>query len=157
MEESRHAVNIAVTDRAGALVARAGDPGLVAFARSAIKPLQALPVLDDGAADRFDFTPEDIALCCASHSSEPFHVERVRALLQKIGLTEDDLACGPHAPYYAPAAEALIRAGVQPGRVHNNCSGKHTGMLALARVHEWPTANYHLPEHPVQQCVAGVV
>jgi L-asparaginase II len=157
VEESRHAVDVAVVDADGGLVAFAGDPELVTFARSAIKPLQALPVIEDGAADRYGFTPAELALCCASHSGEPHHVAIVREMLRKIGLGEDALACGPHLPFYAPAAEALLRAGAQPGRVHNNCSGKHAGMLALACVHGWTTAGYHLAEHPVQRRIAQEV
>ncbi len=157
VEESRHSVDIAVVDANGGLVGFAGNPELVAFARSAIKPLQALPVVEDGAADRYGFTAAEIALCCASHSGEPHHIETVREMLEKIGLDEDALACGPHLPFYAPAAAALLRSGDHARRIHNNCSGKHAGMLALACMHGWTTAGYHLAEHPVQRRVAKEV
>src|SRR4051794_39151418 len=94
----------------GTMQARAGDPDLITFARSAIKPIQALPLIDDGAADLFGLTDEEIALCCASHSSEPHHIELAHSILRKIGLDEHALACGPHAPYAEAASDTLIRA-----------------------------------------------
>jgi L-asparaginase II len=149
--ESLHRVSVAVCDARGELRARCGQTGLVVYARSAIKPLQALPLVEDGVADRFGFTTAELALCCASHSGEPRHVEAAESILRRIGADETALACGPHAPYHEPSARALREAGREPTRVHNNCSGKHGGMLALARYHGWPLAGYHLLEHPVQQ------
>src|SRR4051812_30534302 len=96
--ESRHTVHVAVVDGNGKLVARAGDPELVTFWRSAAKPFQALPLVDDGAAERFGLTRQDLALACASHSSEPAQVSLVREFLQRIGCSERDLLCGPHRP-----------------------------------------------------------
>ena len=149
--ESRHRLHIAVVDAAGRTHAHSGDVGTVTFARSAIKPLQALPLVDDGVATRFGFTDPHIAVACASHSGEEQHVTAVREMLRAIDAHEDDLACGPHEPFAEDAARALQHTGTAPGRVHNNCSGKHAGMLALARHHDWVAADYHLPEHPVQQ------
>ena len=149
--ESVHHVHIAVVDGHGRLRAHAGDPGFVAFARSAIKPLQTVPLIEDGAADQFGFTDAEIALCCASHSGEPRHVTTVDAMLRKIGAVEEALACGPHEPLGRQAAQDLAKQRLEPTRVHNNCSGKHTGMLALARAHGWPLAGYHEHGHPVQQ------
>jgi L-asparaginase II len=149
--ESRHRVSVAVCDASGLLRARCGDTDLVMYARSAIKPLQALPVVEDGAADRFELTSAELALCCASHSGEPRHVEAAESILRKIGAAEEALACGPHAPFHEPSARALRAAGQEPNRLHNNCSGKHAGMLALARHHGWPLVGYQLLEHPVQQ------
>jgi L-asparaginase II len=149
--EALHRVSVAVVDGGGRLVAAAGDPGTVAYARSAIKPFQALPIVEDGVAERFGFTPEQLALCCASHSGEPFHVGTVAAMLAAVGCNGSDLACGPHLPLGAEAARALLAAGGEPDRLHNNCSGKHAGMLGLARLHGWPLAGYERPEHPVQQ------
>jgi L-asparaginase II len=149
--ETVHRVHVAVVDAEGALVARAGDPGLVTFWRSAAKPFQAMPLVADGAAERFDFSDAELALCCASHSSEPGQVEMVRALLEKIGCREDDLRCGPHTPLADHIAKDYQARGVRLTPVYSNCSGKHTGMLALARHHEWPTADYHRLAHPVQQ------
>lgn len=148
--ESIHRVSIAVVDATGRLRAGSGSTDHVTFARSAIKPFQALPLVEDGAADRYGFGDRELALCCASHSGEPRHVEGVRWMLDRIGVEEAALACGPHAPFHGASAEQLSRAGEKPGRIHNNCSGKHAGMLALACFHGWPIAGYNRPEHPVQ-------
>ncbi len=149
--ESRHAVSVAVVDGDGELRAGAGDPELLTFARSAIKPIQALPLAEDGVLDRFGLTAMDLALACASHSGEPRHVELALGMLRKIGLDEHALACGPHAPMHEPSAHALRDAGRAATRVHNNCSGKHAGMLALARAHGWSVGGYYDADHPVQQ------
>ncbi len=155
--ESRHRVHVAVVDGDGRLVARAGDPDLVTFWRSAAKPFQALPLVADGAADRFGLTSEELAIACASHSSEPRQVELVRAFLKKVGCGERDLLCGPHPPLSEGVAKDYQTRGVRLTAVYSNCSGKHTGMLALARHHGWPTEFYTRPEHPVQQrCLAEV-
>lgn len=148
--ESQHRVHIAVVDGAGRLRAHAGDIGYITFARSAIKPLQAVPLIEDGVADRFGFTEAELALCCASHSGEPRHVAAVDAMMRKVGVVEESLACGPHEPLGRQAAQELARQRQEPTRVHNNCSGKHTGMLALARMHGWPLTGYHEAGHPVQ-------
>ena len=155
--ESRHRVHVAVVNVDGTLVAEAGDPQFVTFWRSAAKPFQAMPLIDDGAADRFRLTPEDLALVCASHSSEPAQVTRARELLQKIGCSERDLLCGPHRPLSEPVAKDYETRGVRLTAVYSNCSGKHAGMLALAKHHGWPTEFYTRLEHPVQQrCLAEV-
>jgi L-asparaginase II len=149
--ESAHPVSVAVVDRGGALVAHAGDAELVTFWRSAAKPFQALPMVADCAADRFGLGSEEVALACASHSSEPIHVALALRLLEKIGCTERDLACGPHPPLSPAVAEQVIRDGTTLTAAWSNCSGKHAGMLALARHHGWPTAGYERAGHPVQQ------
>ena len=149
--ESRHRVHVAIVDAAGTLVARAGDPDLVTFWRSAAKPFQALPLVVDGVADRFGLGSEELAIACASHSSEPRQVELVRAFLKKVGCSERDLLCGPHPPLSEAVARDYQTRGVRLTAVYSNCSGKHTGMLGLARHHGWPTEFYTRPEHPVQQ------
>jgi L-asparaginase II len=121
------------------------------FARSAIKAFQAMPLVEEGVVERFGLTEEELALCCASHSGEPRHVEVAASILAKVGLDEHALACGPHDPFDDAATRALREAGRVPGRLHNNCSGKHAGMLALARFHGWPTDGYHRAGHPVQE------
>jgi L-asparaginase II len=152
-----HDVQVAVVDAAGRVVAGAGDPALVTFWRSAAKPFQALPLVEDGAADHFGFTSEELALACASHSSEPDQVARVRALLAKIGCSERDLLCGPHPPLSERVARDYVARGLTLTAVYSNCSGKHAAMLALARHHGWPTAAYTQLEHPVQQrCLDAV-
>jgi L-asparaginase II len=152
--ESRHRAAFAVADAAGALVHGGGDLSEAVFPRSAVKPLQALPMLESGAADRFSLAPLEIALACASHGGEPAHVSAVAAWLARLGLGPDALECGAHPPSYAPAAEALARRGEPPSPLHNNCSGKHAGMLTLARHLGVPTAGYVEADHPVQQRIA---
>ena len=149
--ESTHEVSVAVVDASGQLRAYAGEPDRPAFARSAIKPLQALPLVEDGVVERFGITEEELALCCASHSGEPRHVELARSLLRRIGAGEEALACGGHWPFHEASARVLREAGERPSRLHNNCSGKHAGMLALARHHGWALAGYHELGHPVQE------
>ncbi len=149
--ESRHRVHLAVVDEGGRLVSAAGDASFATFARSAIKSLQALPLLDDGVADRYGLTDPELALCSASHSGEAFHLAAAQSMLDKIGESESSLACGAHAPFHEPSARALRDAGEAPNRLHNNCSGKHAGMLALTRAHGWGVAGYHEAGHPVQR------
>jgi L-asparaginase II len=148
--ESRHRVHAAVIDADGRLRATAGDPEMTTFIRSAAKPFQALPVVSDGAMDRFGITLEELALCCGSHSGEARHVDGVHSVLAKIGLDDSALACGPHPPFSGQVRRQLEEAGAEPTRVHNNCSGKHAGMMALARAHGWSPSGYERPEHPVQ-------
>ena len=149
--ESSHTVHAAVVDREGRLVARAGDPDLVTFWRSAAKPFQAMPLVADGVVERFKISTAELALCCASHSSEPEQVALVRDLLAKIGCSERDLLCGAHPPLSERVAQDYATRGVRLTAVYSNCSGKHAGMLALARHHGWPTEFYTRLEHPVQQ------
>jgi L-asparaginase II len=149
--ESRHAVHVAVAHATRGLIFAAGDRENVSFVRSAIKMFQALPLVEDGVAAAYGFTPQELALCTASHNAERKHVDAARRMLEKSGSSEHDLACGPHAPMYEPAADALKAEGAAPTRLHNNCSGKHAGMLALAQFHGWTTAGYHQLAHPVQQ------
>ena len=148
--ESRHRVSVAIVNAGGELRAHAGDAQAVVFARSAVKPVQAIPLVADGAADRFGWRTAELALACASHSGEPRHVDVVARMLASLGLNEDALACGPHAPFRRAAARALRDRGEQPTRLHNNCSGKHAAMLAFAAAHGWPLDGYHEAEHPVQ-------
>jgi L-asparaginase II len=155
--ESHHIVHAAVVNGAGELVAQAGDPDFVTFWRSAAKPFQALPLVEDGVAEHFGLGREDLALACASHSSEPGQVALVRDFLQKIGCAERDLLCGPHRPLSEAVAKDYETRGVRLTAVYSNCSGKHAGMLALAKHHGWPTEFYTRVEHPVQQrCLAAV-
>jgi len=155
--ESVHHGAVAVADDSGRTVLAHGDPGLVTFLRSSAKPAQVLPLLASGAADRFGFTGEEIAAMIGSHGGEPFHVAAVRSILAKAGLGEDALQCGAHAPYHRPSARALRGAGQAPAAIHNNCSGKHAGMLALAVALGAPTATYLEAEHPVQTRIREAV
>lgn len=151
--ESRHVVHVAVVDAHRGPIAGAGDPRYVSFVRSAIKMFQALPLAEDDVISSLSLTGEEVALCTASHNGEPFHVETARAILRKAGVDEAALACGPHPPLYAPAAAALKASAVAPGRLHNNCSGKHAGLLALSAYHGWQVDGYHALSHPSQQRV----
>jgi L-asparaginase II len=155
--ESVHRVSAAVVHADGRLVAAAGDPARVAYWRSAAKPFQALPLLEDGAADALAMTTEELALACASHSSEPRHLEVAGGLLRRIGATEAELACGPHPPISAAVAERVVREGITLTPLWSNCSGKHAGMLALARHHGWRWAGYERPGHPLQDRVLAEV
>lgn len=127
-----------------------GDPGMLTFWRSAMKPFQTIPLFEDGVMEAFGFGPEETALCCASHGGRDAHVEVVDRMLHRLGLGPAALHCGPHPPFDADAAFALRCAGREPGRVHNNCSGKHAGMLALALHHGWDPEGYWRLDHPVQ-------
>ncbi len=149
--ESLHRVSVAVTDPAGRLVAEAGDPGLATFWRSAAKPFQAMPLVEDGVAAAFLLGDEELALACASHSSEAKHLHVTDHFLAKIGCLEEDLACGPHPPLGASVARQVREEGITLTPRWSNCSGKHTGMLALARHHGWSSVGYTDPGHPVQQ------
>lgn len=155
--ESRHRGAIAVADAAGKLVARWGDVDDAVYPRSAFKSLQALPLVETGAADAHAVGDDELALACASHSGEPMHVERVEGWLARIDCREGDLACGPHLPLHEPTAHAMLRAGERPCRVHNNCSGKHTGFLTLARHLHIAVDGYERPDHPVQVMVREAI
>jgi L-asparaginase II len=135
----------------GRLVARLGDQTLATFVRSAAKPFQALPLLLAGGAERFALSDADLALICASHSGTPEHVARAEGLLARGGFTAGDLLCGAHPPFDRAAAQALRRAGEAPTALHNNCSGKHAGMLLACRLLDLPAAGYTAPGHPLQQ------
>jgi L-asparaginase II len=155
--ESVHRGAFAVVDAAGRVVVSAGDLERPVFPRSAIKAFQALPLVESGAADAYHFTEEEIALACASHGGEERHVATAAAMLAKAGLGEPDLECGSHWPSYGPAANAMIRSGAEPSQLHNNCSGKHSGMLAFAAHRGIPTKGYVGRDHPVQQAMVAVL
>ncbi|MEJ2482847.1 MAG: asparaginase, partial [Gemmatimonadota bacterium] len=128
-----------------------GDPVLLTFWRSAMKPFQTLPLIEDGVPEAFGFGDEEIALACASHGGTRAHVAIVERMLAALEIDAGALHCGAHVPFDADAAFQLRCAGSEPGRIHNNCSGKHAGMLALARHHGWDADGYWRLEHPVQE------
>lgn len=148
--ESWHLGAAAVCVPGGRLIARAGDPALATYLRSAAKPFQTLTVLATGAAERFALEPADLALASASHGGTPAHTERAAAMLRRGGLGVADLQCGPHPLMDAAAAAALVAAGGAPSPLHNNCSGKHAAMLLACLAAGWPTATYLEPDHPLQ-------
>jgi L-asparaginase II len=155
--ESRHRGHIVVIEPDGYIVGYAGAPETVTFLRSSAKPLQALPVLTSGAAERFGFTDQEIALACASHNGEPIHTEVVASMLNKIGLGPEALKCGIHEPYSVEVAGKLRLLGQAPDVLQNNCSGKHAGMLALALHLGASTHDYDRASHPVQIAIAEAV
>ena len=146
-----------VAEASGAVVRCWGDSDRVVLLRSAAKPFQAVPLIEDGAADRFGLAEKEIALCCGSHNSEDVHVATARSILAKAGVAESRLACGPHRPLLSRRAREMAEAGVRPSPVTSNCSGKHAGMLALAAHHGWPLDGYEGPDHPVQRRIAREV
>ena len=129
--ESRHRGAYVVCDASGKIIASAGDIEMPVYPRSAIKAFQCLPVIESGAADAFNLNAEEIALCCSSHNGEPEHVRVARSILAKAGVAEVCYECGTHWPAYRDATFELVRSSQTPSDVHNNCSGKHAGMLAL--------------------------
>jgi L-asparaginase II len=152
--EGVHRGSVVVLDATGAIVDSGGDVKSPIFPRSSNKPLQAVGMLRSGLglAD-----PADLALVCASHFGEDFHVARVRALLRTAGLDESALRCPPDLPLSAPAAEAVLRAGGGRARIQMNCSGKHAGMLLTCLAAGWPTQEYWLPDHPLQERIRATV
>jgi L-asparaginase II len=149
--ENRHRGAIAVCDPNGKLIHAWGDVEALVYPRSSVKLLQALPLIESGAADHFQLDAIELALACSSHSAEPLHTEALKRWLQRIELDEDALECGPHAPLHEATAQALLRQQREPGRIHNNCSGKHTAMLAISRYLGEETRGYIDREHPAQQ------
>ena len=149
--ESRHRVHAVLAGLEAGEELRWGDPAFPAHWRSSMKPFQALPVVEDGALDAAGLDAPALALLCASHTGTPRHLEGVRRILEAAGLHEGQLACGSHAPFSDEAARAVLRSGGSFTPLHNNCSGKHAGMLALAARRGWPLEGYHRPDHPVQR------
>jgi len=155
--ESVHRGHLVVMDGSGEVIHSLGEPDLVTYFRSAAKPFQALPMIVSGAANRFGFTDNEIAMACASHSGEPFHVEIVTRMLGKIGCTEADLKCGTHLPFNEAEANRLLRSGEHATALQNNCSGKHTAMLAFARHIGADLKTYDAVNNPIQQEILKTV
>jgi L-asparaginase II len=154
--ESSHRGAVAIADADGTMVLAIGDVAKPVFPRSAIKALQALPLVESGAADRYSFGDEELALACASHGGEPAHVAGVARMLATAGLDSSALRCGVHWPISQAAAFALARTDV-PLALHNNCSGKHAGFLCVACVMDIDREEYWRPQHPVQREVRAVL
>jgi L-asparaginase II len=155
--ESVHRGRLVVCEPDGNVLEAVGDPEAYIYARSSAKPFQGLPLVHSGAADAFGLTNRELAVVCASHNAEEPHLVAVRSILEKAGLTEDDLQSGAHPPLYEPEADKLIRSGEVPRPIHSNCSGKHAGMLAVC-VHEgYETATYRDPAHPLQRHILGLI
>jgi L-asparaginase II len=155
--ESRHRGAVAVVDADGATVLALGDVATPVYPRSAIKALQALVLVESGAADRCGFGDEELALACASHGGEPGHVAGVERMLGAAGLDVSALACGTHWPMHRSSSEALARAGGMASALHNNCSGKHAGFLCAACAMAADTGTYVEADHPVQREVKAAL
>ena len=155
--ENIHRGAFAVVDADGTVIASGGDIERAVFPRSAIKSMQALPIFARHAEEQFHHSAEELALACASHHGEDIHVATAAGLLSRLGLSADDLECGAHMPTNAAAREALRSRSAEPSPLHNNCSGKHSGMLSVARAMGVPTAGYVGREHAVQRAVRAAV
>jgi len=149
--ESRHHGAYCVIDSKGQQIMAGGDIKVPVFPRSSIKTIQALAMMESGAADAFGFNDEEIALACASHNGEVSHVGVVRSMLNKLGLSKDMLQCGAHWPMSEEAGRHLAMEGETPGALHNNCSGKHSGFLAFLKQEKVNPTGYGQPDHPLQQ------
>lgn len=155
--ESTHRVHAAVVDSHDRLIGKAYNPELVTWWRSCAKPFQAIPLIESGGFDAVRWGDDALALTCASHGGEPEHIEIVEGMLGSLNLEEGDLACGPHEPLSARGAKILRDRDERFTRIHNNCSGKHTGMLAFAMHNGWSIAGYEQHSHPVQQAMLNQV
>lgn len=155
--ESKHEVHIAVVDYKGNLLKFTGDVSNEVYARSSMKPIQAIPIVETGAADTYEFSDTDLSLCTASHNGEPMHTNRVLSMLKRGGMDDSYLRCGTHNPRWEPTFKELIVNGKEITPLYNNCSGKHSGMLATAKKMGESTEDYYLANHPVQQRILKVV
>jgi L-asparaginase II len=157
MVESRHRGALCVIDSSGTTVLAVGDVAQWVFPRSAVKAIQALVLVESGAADRYSFGDEELALACASHAGEPAHVAGVERMLAAAGLDTGALQCGTHWPTHRPSADALVRAGLTASPLHHNCSGKHAGFLCAACTMGLDQRTYTAPDHGVQREVRAAL
>lgn len=149
--ESTHFGSIAVVDSTGKLLHSYGDPDTVAFLRSSAKPFQVLPFVEQGGVEHYNYTQTELALSCASHETAQMHLDAVQAMQKKIGIEERYLQCGPHLPGDPDKLREVIIQNIKPTANYNNCSGKHTSMLAFAKMRGLPLETYLNFEHPIQQ------
>src|SRR5699024_3544981 len=155
--ESTHDVHIAVVTAKGDIVAYYGDANRLTFARSSMKPFQAMPVVESGVMEMYNLTDKELSLFCASHSGEPFHRESVAEVLGKLNLKEEHLQCGTHVPRDMDSYRKLIKEGGELTPFYSNCSGKHSGMLAGCRKQNFNIDTYREVEHPYQQQILDVI
>ncbi len=155
--ESIHTGEAAVVDCTGKLLLHTTHPEYNVFARSTLKPFQALSVVSSGAAAVYRLSDEELAVVCGSHNGEPVHVDTVRNLLQRTGLTEEMLLCGAHKPLDESTADAVLARDVELTPIYNNCSGKHAGMLLAAKHQRMPPENYIQEDHPLQQQIRNLI
>jgi len=155
--ESFHSGYGVITDAVGQVIQSYGDPHYSTYVRSSAKPLQGMAVLRSGAFDNFKLTAKELALICSSHSGEPLHIDTAESIFSKVGIGPELLRCGAHPPIDKTSAERLEAAGLSPQQIHNNCSGKHVGMLCTCVQEGFDTENYLDPDHPVQQFIYDIV
>lgn len=157
LAESLHRGHVALVRADGSGLKSLGDPDHPTFLRSAAKPFQAVPVVEEGAADRYGIAEAELAAMCGSLSGQDFHVAAVRSALSRAGLDESLLACGLHKPSHRPTAKRMEERGEPVLPVHNNCAGKHAAMLVLCAHKGWPAEGYTRPDHPVQVLIRAYV
>ena len=155
--ESHHRVHAVIADADGRVLESWGNHDRPVFPRSTVKPMQALPLIETGAADRFELSDAEIALACGSHSGAPFQIVQLEDWLRRLGIEESALECGPQRPMGEDAADTLIRRGEAPRRIHNNCSGEHAGFLTTALHLGESHERYCHADHPVQRRVSRVL
>lgn len=155
--ESVHHVEAVVLGKNSEVLLQTENPELMTFMRSAVKPFQAYPLVNSGAADHFGLSEKELAICCASHNSEKIHIETVDGILTRSGLSESHLQCGTHKPIDEETADMLLKQNIILNQFHNNCSGKHTGMLLTCKHLDYPLNGYIDPEHPLQKDIAGYI
>ena len=149
--ESVHLVDVALVDNTGNLVEGWGESSRPTLPRSALKPIQATPLITEGVADSESLTAQQLAVACSSHNGEAGHVEVVDRWLEKLGFSHNVLECGAHVPANPQAARDLMLSGIQPDSRHNNCSGKHTGFVCLSKHFDLDVSGYIAPGHPVMK------
>jgi L-asparaginase II len=155
--ESVHRISAVVVDKSGDILTSLGNPNIKTYYRSAAKPLQAIPLLEAEGDTAFALNSAELSVMAASHNGEKVHTATVFSILSKIGLEERHLFCGPHDPINENESAALRLEGKVPTRIHNNCSGKHSGMLALSVLEGWPQDGYERADHPVQQRIFRII
>ncbi len=155
--ESEHKIKAVIVSNTGEVIDSWGDVEALVYPRSAIKAMQALAFIEMGGAKQFDFSNEEIAICCASHNGEPKHVATVQRMLEKLDLSDDHFECGCHWPMHAKTSYALAGTGKTPTALHNNCSGKHAGMLGLSKMLDVEPKGYIDIAHPVQKTIADTM
>lgn len=155
--ESEHSIKAVIVSSSGTVVESWGEVDSLVYPRSAIKAMQVLAFIEMGGAEQFAFTEAETAICCASHNGEPEHVKTVQSMLDKLAYSESDFECGCHWPMRVEAGYVLSGEGKKPNQLHNNCSGKHAGMLGLAKLLGVPAQGYINIDHPVQQTIADTM
>jgi L-asparaginase II len=155
--ESIHRGDIAAVNEKGQNIFSFSNHEKITYWRSAAKPVQALPVVFSGAYEKYNLSEKELAVICSSHNGEQEHVDAVLSILDKIGLDESALLCGVHPPLHNKTARSIWRKGDEPRAVHNNCSGKHAGLLTLCKYYGWSINDYYKPEHPAQRLILETI